>query len=450
MMLLTASLWWVVSANPPAGTPVSLPKAESVITIGNLTELSGPLGFLKRASRHTALLTPSSWASSMANVLQVDVTDKAALERTGIDSAAWMTRSQRTGAVVSCFRVSDEAKLREAASERLNRLGELKSTLGEGVWQLTAVDALDRVLGALVVAKGTGCVAEATGASLKGVVPEVSRLLKGGASTNVSGAPKGAVQGRFSSKQATAQVAADALLNEATVNARFESLSLPAFAGAGPSPFGASIAPALATVKMRFQPAALSRWVKWFFASIPEGKRFEKAAVALAPLLTGNALLVVERTQVTGPLRTDRQQFFAVKFALLAEVMDAEKARQVADSLDKKEVPVPEGKLVAGVEGRTAFFSNDLKALQVALAGARPGPQPHSVEYSVDAKRLAQGLAQVPLLQVLQTPELAAVVGLNAELGPLLLHTTQVNGFVEQNTEGKQVAQLRWSLDDKD
>ncbi len=449
-MLLTLSVVAVFAATPSTGAPVSIPKADGVITIGNLAELSGPLGFLKRASRHTALLEPSSWASGMANVLQVDVTDKAALERTGIDSSAWMTRSQRAGAVVSCFRISDEAKLREAASSRLNRLGEVKSSQSEGVSQLIAIDALDRVLGALVMSKGTGCVAEATGASLKNVLPEVARLLKTPAPAVPTGAPKRAVQGRFSSKQGTAQVSFDALLNDATVNARLENLTLPAFGGAGASPFGASVTPALATVKMRFQAAALGRWVKWFFGNIPEGKRFEKAAVALGPLLTGNALLVVERTQVTGPVRTERQQFFAVKFALLAEVSDAEKARQVTDSLEKKEVPVPEGKLLAGVEGRTAFFGNDARALQAALAGARPGPQPHSIEYSVDAKRVAQGLAQVPLLQVLQTPELAAVVGLNAELGPLLLHSTQITGFIEQSADGKHVAQLRWSLDDKE
>lgn len=77
-----------------------------------------------------------------------------------------------------------------------------------------------------------------------------------------------------------------------------------------------------------------------------------------------------------------------------------------------------------------------------ALEGAA-GKQAHGLEFVAAPTQVAQGLAQVPLLEALQAPELAGLVAVSSELGPLLA-SERVAGSVEAGPV--QRAQLTWAL----
>jgi hypothetical protein len=81
-----------------------------------------------------------------------------------------------------------------------------------------------------------------------------------------------------------------------------------------------------------------------------------------------------------------------------------------------------------------------------ALPGGA-GKQAHAGEAVVDPKLLAEGLSQVPLLEALQAPELAGLVAAATELGPLLLASKKVTGWLDAAGTGQHRAQAVWQLD---
>jgi hypothetical protein len=89
------------------------------------------------------------------------------------------------------------------------------------------------------------------------------------------------------------------------------------------------------------------------------------------------------------------------------------------------------------------FASNDPVVLEAAYKAlpAAPAAQAHGAEVDVDPKLLAQGLAQVPLMDAVQSTELAGMLAAGAELGPLLLATERISGWADA-----QRAQLSWRL----
>jgi hypothetical protein len=60
--------------------------------------------------------------------------------------------------------------------------------------------------------------------------------------------------------------------------------------------------------------------------------------------------------------------------------------------------------------------------------------------------QVARALAQVPLLEAVQTAELAGLVAASAELGPLLLASDSVAGWLESTGPGAHRGQLTWAL----
>ncbi len=445
--MLTLATWLTLHA-AVSSAPLVLPRADSVMVIGDLTKIDSTVEFLNRAGRYSALFRPQPWGSQMVALLEVDVTNPKALEAVGIDQTGWVTRSARSGATVSCFRVLDEAKLMGAVSAKLERLGTVSARKADTVKSLLATDALDRILGAISLQGSNACIAEAVGVSLKQTLPDIDKLLKApqAKDANLTRTPFAA---NFKMGDHSALLALQAKEGQAIVDGKISGLRLPVFAGPGSSPFGATKSAGLATVAIRLDASHMGPFVSAFFATVPGGASFQKTARALTPLLTGNALLLVERLEVKGPLRTERQRFFALKFALLAEVNDLVKAKEVANGLPQRELSFAEGKVSAGVNERFAYFSNDPAALKAVLGAATAGTQLHSVEGFASGPLVARGLAQIPLLEVLQTPQLAALVGAGAELGSLLSHSSQIQWSAEK-VEPRHIVQLRWSLDGKE
>jgi hypothetical protein len=182
---------------------------------------------------------------------------------------------------------------------------------------------------------------------------------------------------------------------------------------------------------------------------IPSGKPLSLLAPKVAPLLTGNVALFVARVKVTQGLRTGEARYFAVKHVLLAEVSDAAAVKALLGGIDEAALATRKGKLEVGLAGSTLYLSNDAAAKDAALRALEGagGAQAHAGEAAIDPKLLADGLSQVPLLEALQAPELAGLVAAATELGPLLLASTRVEGWVDPAGEGTHRGQAVWELD---
>ena len=181
---------------------------------------------------------------------------------------------------------------------------------------------------------------------------------------------------------------------------------------------------------------------------LPGGAELSRAGALLAPLLTGNAALLVGHVKVTTGLRSSAARFFAVRFALVAETSDPAAAKAVLEGLEAKALTQREGTLDVAVVGSTVILSNDEPVKQKALAalGSAAGKQAHGVELAGTPARIASALNQVPLLEAVQAPELAGLVAAGTELGPLLLASEPFTGWLD-SAGGVARGQLVWKLD---
>ena len=174
--------------------------------------------------------------------------------------------------------------------------------------------------------------------------------------------------------------------------------------------------------------------------------------------MTGNSLVYVQQVKVAGSLRTLGARFFAHKGAVLAETSDPKAARASLENLarikgakatdDGFSLALREGELRIGVRDTHVYLSDDAVALQ-ALFKALPtsaGKQPHGAEFAVDPERVARALGQVPVVDVLAVPELAVLLGVSAEAGPLLLASQKMTGYADTDASGALRGQMVWSL----
>jgi hypothetical protein len=96
-------------------------------------------------------------------------------------------------------------------------------------------------------------------------------------------------------------------------------------------------------------------------------------------------------------------------------------------------------------------LSNDGPALEATFHAlpATAAKQAHGVEFGLDPERVARALAQVPVVDVLSVPELAVLLGVSAEAGPLLLASEKLSGYADTDAAGALRGQVVWSLKKK-
>jgi hypothetical protein len=236
----------------------------------------------------------------------------------------------------------------------------------------------------------------------------------------------------------------------ATVSLRTEGQVLPALEpGGGPTRYGALAPPGLAVLRLRFAPGAMPEVLARLAAAAPGGEALAELAPRLAPLLTGQAAALVWQVRVSTGLRTPEARFHAVKLALVAQTRDPAAATALLGAMDPARLSVREGRLTLEVVGDSVVLANDEGArgrLVEALASAT-GAQAHALELRVDPPSVAAALAQVPLLEVVRTPELAGLLAASAELGPLLLASRTASLWLDPAGQGGLAGQARWELD---
>ncbi len=442
LSLLLALL--VTAPRAPADAEVAMyvPRLDAVGTV---------MPFFTRAGARSAILRPSSWREEAHPLLKVDVTSAQSLAAAGLDATKSLTVARRGPFSISCYAVAD-AKVHAAQSdERLARLGEVKAQTVGGVAVKSAVDPLGRALAAYAVKGAEACALTGYGQTVEKELPGLAKLLGANAAAlpgfktaaELPGAaylvkPDGPARGAVG-------LLGDGLTLKLEAKAR--GLPLGTLAGPGPSPFAGLAPGGLLTLRLRVEKAQLPLVIDELARRVPGGAALSGPARQLAPALTGNLALVVHQVKVQGTLRTAEARFFAVKLALLAETTDPAAAQAAVDGLGGA-LQLERGKLEAGVQGHVVWLANDAAAKDAALAAVpeKPGKQAHAGEVVVDPALLARALGQVPLLEAVQSPELAGLVAASAELGPLLLASEKVHGWLDPAGPLTQRAQLTWVL----
>ncbi|MDP1825217.1 MAG: hypothetical protein Q8L48_18305 [Archangium sp.] len=429
-------------------------EAEVVAWVPKLEQVNQLLPFFTAAGSRSVLLRPEAWRADAHPLIDVDVTSRPALALVGIDPGAGLTSSRLGDASIACVTVSDAEKYRKAADAKLARLGEVFEKVEAGVSVYATRDPLGRVLAAYVLHGRESCAISGHGRSVETSFPMLSRIVTKPAqgpgfvlAAKVPGvvqviAPGGSQHGVLSLN------AKDLAL---TVDGRSKGLPLAQLAGAGASPLGAFSTPGMAVIRARVAKAQVLNLVEQAVRQFPGSATLLPLAREAAPSFTGNAAVLVSHARVTSGLRTREARFFALRSALLVEVSDAVAVAALLAKLDPKALAFREGSLSVTLEGMVLVVANDaeVRARAVAALAKAAGKQGHGVEFEVDPKLVAKGLQQVPLLEAVQAPELAGLVAAGTELGPLLLASERVSGFLDSAGGGAHSGRVVWQLDEE-
>lgn len=426
--------------------------AEVVAYLPKVEQVAQLMPFLKAAGSRSALLRPEAWQNDVHPLISVDVTSPESLALVGIDATKSVTSSRLDDASIACVTVSDVRRYRQAADARLARMGEVFEKVEGGVAVYGSRDSLGRVLGAYLLQGRESCAISGHGRSVEKQFPALSKAVARNAAgpgyalaAKLPGvaqliSPAGSTPGVLSLSAKDLSLVADG---------RTKGAPFLALAGAGASPFGAFSPSGMAVFRARAAKAQLPGLVEQVAAYLPGGAALAPLAREVAPLLTGHTAALISHVRVTSGLRTKEARFFALRFALLAEVTDAAAVSALLAKLDARGLASREGTLTISLEGTTLVVANDpevkARALKALEKGA--GSQAHGLEFEVDAKLVAKGLQQVPLLEAVQAPELAGLVAIGSELGPLLLATERIHGHLDSTGASQHAGRVTWSLD---
>lgn len=432
--------------------PRAPPGAEVVAYVPKLADAAQLLPFFTAAGSRSVLLRPDSWRSESHPLIDVDVMSRESLALAGIDSGGSLTSSRLGEASIACVTVSDVDAYRKAADAKLARLGEVFEKVEGGVSVYASRDPLGRVLAAYVLHGKDSCAITGHGRSVEPQFPLMSKLVtKAAAGPGVTMAAKmpGVVQLIAPAGSTPGVLALNAKGLALTVDGKAKGLPLAQLAGAGASPLGTFSASGMAVFRARVAKAQVPSMVEAAVRQFPGASTLLPLAREAAPYFTGNAAVLLSHAKVSAGLRTREARFFALKGALLAEVNDVPAVAALLTKLDPKALAFREGTISVTLEGSLLVVSNDaeVRARAVAALASAAGKQAHGVEFEVDPRLVARGLQQVPLLEAVQAPELAGLVAAGTELGPLLLASQKVTGFLDSPAAGVHSARIVWQLD---
>ncbi len=443
---MSSLLLMLLVAAPQVKAP---PDAEVVVFIARLDGLGKALPFFDAAGTRSGVLRPEAWRDQAFPLLSVDVTSPDSLAAAGFDPASGLTMSTLGERTISCVGLADPKRYQARVAEKLARLGTPFTQLEGGVQVSATRDPINRVLAAVVTQGRETCAMVGNGLSVEKQLGALVKALKEPLKTPQLKEVPGPVNVLVNrgTEHVTASVNTKALV--LTVDARATGLPLATLQGPGPSPLGAFSADGLFVARARFAKSAMPAVLEQVVRRVPMGAELAKATALVAPRLTGNTALLVSHVKVTSGLRTPAARFFAVRFALLAETTDPESVKGALAALDPKALSMREGSVSLTIEGNIVLLSNDEEVKRKALAALTnaAGPQAHALELRAVPPLVAKALAQVPLLEAVQTPELAQLLAASAELGPLLLASDRAEGWVDTAAAGAHRAQLTWSLD---
>ncbi len=438
--------------------PRALPGAEVVSYLPRLDRTADSVPFFEVAGARVSLLRPSAWREFTHPILEFDVTRAESFNAAGIDGTGSLTVSRRGEFEVSCVTLSDVKAFETACAPRMKSTGDLTRKTEAGVTIVSAKDQLNRVLLAYALKGKVSCAATNHGLSLQEVLPELAKLTAStkpptGAGYKAASDLPGAISIIRPDGPQSGAVSLTTKNLTATLNAQINGLVSALAPKVGQSPFATAAPLGMAVLRLRLtKGAALEESLAAALKQVPGGRLLQPAVHVLAPLMTGNVLVFVHRAEVTGSLGTDDARFRALKHAILIETTDAAATTQALAELAARD---PSGRRPVsqfGSLGSVAYLFNDDLALKTALTSlegaAAAGRQAHSLEIRLEPGVMAKALAQVPLLDAIQNQALAGLLAVGSELGPLLLVSEPMTGWVDPPSAptGAHRAQVVWPL----
>ncbi|WP_242588773.1 hypothetical protein [Corallococcus macrosporus] len=435
----------------------------TVLHIPQLDQVQGLNAFLTRAGAYSQMLSPASWSGELHPLLPLDLSKPEAMEALGVDAAGPLTVSMRQDGRIACTRVKDAKVFQEATANVLARNGDVKAGTVKGVTTLRAPGAVGGFGG--YVLKGQEACAFLSTDSDDALRKEAAKLVAQKAPA--ADARMATLPGVLFVSTKDGVVALDGTATGLKVEGTATKLPLPPFQAKGISPYGAMAPSGLLFARAQVAPTGVAQAVESVASAVrsvcPACPAADVKAVtdALAKQMTGQVLFGVDSVAVKGSLRKPEVRFFAAKQALAAEVTDAAAVKAALAPLakfpgakaldDGYAMEAKGGSVYVRLKGKQLVFGNDSTVTQAMLASLpeKGGPLKRAVEFTLDPKKVARGLSQVSLMDVMGDQQLAAFFGASTELGPLLAKSDSITGWLDSAPNGAHRFQMNWSLPEK-
>ncbi|EPX57832.1 hypothetical protein D187_004711 [Cystobacter fuscus DSM 2262] len=463
--VLAASL-----AAAPAPRAASAP--ETLIHIPRMDALQGLTAFLERAGQPAAMLRPDVWFAELHPFLSLDPRQPDTLTRAGIDPASPLTLSLLPSGRISCTRLADPKLFQERAAAMLQtanpKLTEVKATTSAGLTSVLVPRDSGGDIGYALKGKEACAFASVSGGFVddgqgKVLFKEASRLV---GQTPKADARMGKLPGSLyvSIPKRGLTVGLDGSATALQVEGTGMNLPLPAFQSSGTSPYGTVMPTGLLFSRARLSPAGMSDAMDHVRALLqqvcPACPQAELSSItrAVSGRLTGNVLLAVDGVRPRPNLRTPDGRFFASRQALVAEVKDPAAVKSALAPLAKfpgarvleegYALDLKGGTLLLRLQGRHLALGNDetVASSLLSVVPTQGAKLPHAVTFTVDPARVASGLKQVSLMDVVADKSLAGIFTVGLELGPLLSRSKDIEGWLDSLPGGGHRFSSRWTL----
>jgi hypothetical protein len=441
-----------------APAPRALASANTVIHIPQLDKLSGLQAFMSRAGTHAALARPSTWSAEFHPFLTIDPSRPESLSAVGIDPAGPSTLSFITRGEVSCSQLKDPKSFQAKANEALASGGAVKTATAKGVTTASAPRGMGR---AGYVLKGSEACSFSTLYDDDDLLKDTVKLLGKAAAPD---ARLGKLPGVLFVLGGSVAVGLDGTADGLQAEGSATRLPLPPFQVSSASPYGAMKPEGLLFSRAQVAPAGLSQAVgavrysvQQLCAACPPAQ-VEAVAQAVTQQLTGHLLVLVDSVQVKASLRTPQGRFFAPHQAVAAQVKDAAKVKEALAALasfpgaqaleDGYALALKGGTVFIRQKGSQLVLGNDeavVKGLLDSLSD-KTAKLPHAVDFTADPKKVARGLSQVSLMDIMGSQQLAGLFAMSAEMGPLLSNSERLTGWLDSAPGGGHRFSLSWTL----
>ncbi|HYI00535.1 hypothetical protein [Hyalangium sp.] len=441
-----------------APAPRALDSATTAVHIPQLDKLSGLHAFMSRAGTYAALLRPSTWIPEFHPFLALDPLRPETLTAVGIDPAGPTTLSFIRSGEVSCSRLADPKAFQAKANEALTSTTPVKTATAKGLTTASAPRGTGR---AGYVLKGQEACSFATRYDDDDLLKDTVKLM---GKAPAPDARLGKLPGAVYVLQGPTVVGLDGTADGLQAEGTATRLPLPPFQTSGSSPYGAMKLEGLLFSRAQVAPAGLSQAVGAVRYSIQQicascqPEQVQAVAQAVTQQLTGHLLMLVDSVQVKASLRTPEGRFFAPRQAVAAQVKDAAKLKEAlaplarfpgAQALENGySLALKGGTVFVLQKGQQLILGNDEAVVKTLLdsLSEKGAKLPHAVDFTADPKKVARGLSQVSLIDIMSNQQLVGLFAMSAEAGSLLSNSERISGWLDSAPGGGHRFSLTWTL----
>ncbi|HZH02173.1 MAG TPA: hypothetical protein VEY30_00230, partial [Myxococcaceae bacterium] len=417
---------WLLAATLSA--PRAPPVADASLYIPSASAAERLWSFFEEAGKHASLLRPSSWRPELHPLFGLELAPASSLSTWGVDPNGALTFSALGEGRQACTDLESPERFEGRVRERLAQAGEPWEKSARGA-SIRGVREGGKLLAGYAI-KGRQACAFADPVDAEAIsrraTDSVSRTSQVGLWTRLTSLPGAAYLVFARGALGLNAAAADAL----AVQGLFPSAPLPPLQAGGQSPYAAMEADGLLFARAQVTPGGVAGFLRQLTAELTRvcpscSADLQSLAREVGPALTGRMVLRVNDVDLRGPLNSPAARFFAVRHAAAAELKDVARVSQALETMAKTAAggktadgfsfPLSGAKggrpLLLRLRGRHLLVGNDAEAL-AALAGAladRSAEATHGADFRVDPQAVARALGRVSLMDLLTTPELAAV-----------------------------------------